>query len=92
MTAGNVTVPTTAVRYGVQVTASISVGEEINEGQLSPVTDIFVPEGGEFLGNICTNDFRTLDRATHDQYYMDRSPLTKVIQHVTNLLFELFIM
>ena len=74
MTAGNVTVPTTAVRYGVQVTASITVGDEINEGQLSPVTDIFVPEGGKFLGNIiCTNVCRALDRATHDQYCGQKS-------------------
>lgn len=47
--AGNITVPNTAVRYGVQVTASIMVGDEINEGQLSPVTDIFVPEIGEYI-------------------------------------------
>ena len=49
VTSGNVTVPTTEIRYNVQLTASILVGAEINEGMLSPATNIFVPDVGEGL-------------------------------------------
>ena len=47
VTSGNVTVSTTEIRYNIQMTASISVGGEINEGMLSLATNIFVPDVGE---------------------------------------------
>ena len=44
---GNVTVQTTEIRYNIQVTASILVGGEVNEGNTSQVTNVFVPDLGE---------------------------------------------
>ncbi|XP_064388769.1 uncharacterized protein LOC135336822 isoform X2 [Halichondria panicea] len=42
-TSGNVTVPSTDAMYGVQVTASIPVGDSLNEGRISNLSLVDVP-------------------------------------------------
>ncbi len=45
-TSGNVTVPLTDVLYGVQVTASIQLGDNVDEGRLSNISSVYVPTPG----------------------------------------------
>ncbi len=45
-TSGNVTVPSTDAMYGVQVTASIPVGDSLNEGRISNLSLVDVPTPG----------------------------------------------
>ena len=45
-TSGNITVPSTDITYSVLVTASVQEGDEINEGDVSSVIEVFVPKPG----------------------------------------------